>query len=520
MVNKIRLLATACLASFCLTDFSTASASSELRMRLVADPQTFDWNLAHTVMETPVVMNIMEGLVAFDKNMNVVPQLAKSWTVSPDQKTYTFKLRDGVKWSDGKLLAAQDFIYSWKRLIDPLTAAPYAYLLFDVDGAEDYHARRISDFSKVAVKALDASTVQVRLKRPVAYFLQIFTFWVTFPARQDLIEKFGVNWTKPEKIAVVGPYIPSAYQPQTQLILKRNQNYYGRQPKVDTVVFKFINEDTTALNLFNTGQLDYTRPINFLEMGTLASSPAFHNDPYYRTCFLSINTTKYPFNLPKMRQAIAMAIDKSNLAKAMHLSIKASNTFVHEKVFEEGQAIGLKYNPTEAKRLMQEVGLTPATAPRIEFIAYSSDTNALVAQYIQDQLKKNLGLNVDIQMPEFKMYRTQLELQTSNMYYRCWGADYSDPDAFLAIFLSTSGNNKTGWKNSRYDELIRTAAATPNGPTRTKLYKEALDLLLVKESAVVPLMQDSLTYLLNPKVKNFFINPLNYIYIRDVEFAK
>lgn len=508
------------IALLALSCAQPSLAENRFRYRLVADPRTFDWNQANTPMETPILMNIMEGLLEFDSKLKLKPQLAASWTVSEDQKTYTFKLKHDTVWSDGKPLIADHFIYSWRRLLDPLVASPYAYLLFDIDGAEDFFNRRTADFSKVGVKALDPFTLEVRLKKPVAYFAQMFTFWVTFPMRKDTVEKHGVAWTKPGNIAVVGPFVPTSYTPQDTLVLKRNERYHGKKPMADEIIFKIINEDTTALDLFKAGQLDFTVPLNFLELGSFTASPAFHRAPYLKTCFLNFNVTKYPFNLPKVRQAIAQSIDKSQLGKALHGAVEATDTFLPKSLFPEGAEIGFKFTQGSGRNTLKEVGVDPATFPPLEILATASDESALVTQYIQDQLKKNLGLKLSIQLPEFKMFRTQLDLKTGALYFWCWAADYADPDTFFDVFRSTSGNNHSGWKNFQYDDLVTRAGSIEDGPERVKLYREALEILLKKEAVIAPLYEESLSYLLNPKMKNFVINPLNYVFFRDIVFEK
>ncbi len=155
--------------------------------RLTGDPETLDWNRAHTAMETFLLMNLMDGLVAFDSKLKVVPALAKTWTRSDDGKTYTFKLREDVKWEDGVRLTAKDFVHSWKRLLSPTTAASYAYLLFDIEGAENFNKGTLKDFGQVGIKAPDDFTFQVKLTRAVAHWIQIPTFWVTFPLREDVV---------------------------------------------------------------------------------------------------------------------------------------------------------------------------------------------------------------------------------------------------------------------------------------------------------------------------------------------
>ena len=157
-------------------------------MRLPGEPETLDWNKAHAAIETPIVMNVMDGLLLLDASLRVRPALAQSWTVSPNGRTYTFKLRPGVKWSDGVPLKAQDFVYSWRRLLSPETGAAYAYFLFDIEGAEWYNKGELKDFDSVGIKAVDDLTFQIKLTKPVAHWIYVPTFWVTFPMRQDLVE--------------------------------------------------------------------------------------------------------------------------------------------------------------------------------------------------------------------------------------------------------------------------------------------------------------------------------------------
>lgn len=497
--------------------FNHAWADNQFRVRLLSDPTTLDWNIAHTDAETAVMMNIMEGLVEFDSAMKPKPLLASSWTVSADGKTYVFRLRTDVKWSDGKPLSADDFVFSWQRLLQPSTAAPYAYLLFDIDGAADFNARKTTDFSKVGVKALDAHTLQVRLSHAVAYFPQLLSFWVTFPVRRDLVDRFGTNWARAGKMVVLGPFVPVSYQAQNEILLKRNELYHGKRPAADSVVMRIVNDDSTAMNLFRSGQLDYVRPINGLEISEARSSPAFHTAPYYRTCFIHINTAKYPFSLVKVRQAIAQAIDRSKLAQVAHRELLPASSLTPDAVFPEGKNSVLPFDPVAAKKTLQESG-AQITAP-VDLTTFASDENTLIAQYLQDQLSRNAGIQAQIQMPDFATYRTQLEIGSGALFFRCWAADYADPDTFFSMFLSTSGNNRTGFKNPRYDEIVRQAVQTTNGPARSKLYREALDLLLRKEAAVIPLYYDQLTYVLNPRIKNFVINPLNYVFFRDIVFT-
>ncbi|MBI3544077.1 MAG: peptide ABC transporter substrate-binding protein, partial [Deltaproteobacteria bacterium] len=362
------------------------AAEKQLKIRLVSDPTTFDWNRAHTDVETYVLMNIMEGLVEFDSKMKVKPLLAESWTVSEDQKTYTFKLRKDVKWSDGKALTADDFVASWQRLLAPLTAAPYAYMLYDIDGAEAYNSKKLADFSQVGIKALSPTSLQIRLRRPVAYFIQMLTFWVTFPIRQDVIDKFGPSWSQPGKVVVLGPFLPAAYKPQSEIVLKRNPLYHGTKPDLDSVLMRIINEDSTALNLFKSGGLDFVRPVNFLELSDLKTSPQLHTAPYFRTCFLNVNTSKYPLNLPKARQALSMGVDRSKIGAVLHREMTSADSLMDDTLFPAGKGTVISFDGARGAKLLKEAVGDPKALPKLELVTFATDENALLSQFIQDQL--------------------------------------------------------------------------------------------------------------------------------------
>ncbi|MBI3544587.1 MAG: hypothetical protein HY075_15055, partial [Deltaproteobacteria bacterium] len=221
-------------------------------------------------------------------------------------------------------------------------------------------------------------------------------------------------------------------------------------------------------------------------------------------------------SLPKARQALSMGIDRSKISVILHREMTDADSLMSDELFPQGKASVISFDAQRGAKLLKEAAGDPKTLPKLELVTFATDENALLSQFIQDQLAKNLGLNVSISMLEYATYRSQIELQSGALYFRCWAADYADPDTFFSVFLSTSGNNYTSWKNARYDELVKGAAATPNGPERVKMYKEALDILLRKDVPIVPLYFDTLTYLLNDRVKNFVISPLNYVFFRDI----
>ena len=484
--------------------------------RIPGEPETLDWNRAHTTVETHLLMNLMEGLVAFDADLKIVPALAERWVIGKDALTYTFTLRKGVLWSDGVPLKAKDFLASWKRLLAPLTAASYAYFLFDVEGAEAFNKGTLKDFSQVGIKALDDYTLQVKLAHPVAHWLSIPTFWVTFPIRQDLVEKYGNYWTLPGRMVTVGPYVLSEQDLESKVVLKPNPNYYGKRGDVDQVVALIVKDDATALNLYETGKLDFLSGLSTLDAKRLKTRADYKAFPYLKTAYLGFATQVYPFSNPKIRRALARAIDRSKFPEILGGGQVLATSFVPPGVMAYDAKMGIKFDPAKAKADWKAAGLETSRPLKIEILIPNWEQAVTVAQFIQGQLKKNLDLSVDVQPFDHKTFRAQLDLGTFALFEGTWAADYPDPDNFLSVFLSNSGNNRSGWKSSQFDQWVLDARKSSDPAKRKSLYADAQSLLIDKEAIVLPLYYEPIVGLLRPRVKGLRLNPLNYLYLKDV----
>jgi oligopeptide transport system substrate-binding protein len=484
--------------------------------RLSAEPATLDWNRAYTTSETYVLMNLMEGLVAFDANLKPIPALAESWTISPDGKTYTFKIRSGVKWSDGIPLRAQDFVYSWKRLLSPVTAASYAYTLFDIEGAEDYNSGKLRDFSQVGIQAIDPNTLQVKLVKPVAHWIDIPTFWVTFPLREDLVEKYGDRWDTPGRMVTVGPFTLESHDTDSQIVLRANPGYYGAHGNIDKVVALVVTDDSTAINLYETNHLDFLADISTVDLVRLSGHPELKTFPYLKTGYLGLVSSAFPMSSAKFRRAIAMAIDKSKIASILHGGQTAATAWVPPKLLGYAPKAGLSFDLIEAKRELRESGVDLSLPVSLDLAMENRDKTLVLAQYIQEELKKNLGLSVTLQPFDHKTFRSQLELHAYPLFENSWSADYPDPDNFFSVFLSGSGNNRTAWKSPRYDQLVLDARYSQNAKTRQTDYLEAQKILIEDEAVVVPLYYEPNLALIRARVKGLELNPLNYLLLKNV----
>jgi oligopeptide transport system substrate-binding protein len=540
-MNRPLLLGVALLASLSMHLFIPSSVGAEdaqassspspvpsekvLSVRLIGEPETLDWNRAHTPVETFILTNLMEGLVTFDSNMQVSQALAESWNISKDKKTYTFKLRPGVKWSDGVPLKAKDFVYSWKRLLSPATAAAYAYFLFDIVGAESFNKGTIKDFSKVGVKALNDSTLQVKLSHAIPYWIEVPTFWVTFPMRQDVVEKYGEKsghmtssaWTQPGKIVTLGPFLLTEHVYDSKIVLKSNPNYYTSKGNIDRVDFLVIKDDSTALNLYETGRLDCLTDISSVDLKRLAGREDLRSFPYYKTGYIGFVLTKPPLNNVHVRRAISMALDKAQVGRILHGGQMPANSWIPPRMIGHAETLGLPYDVDKAKEELKASG--EDTSKPIELVIPNWDKPLILAQYIQDQLKSSLGLTINIQQFDHKTFRSQVDMKAFPLFILSWSADFPDPDNFMSVFLSDSGNNRSGWKNSAYDDLVLKARGISDDKVREKVYFEAQRLLLEEDAVVLPLFYEPNMALVRPRVQNLELNPLNYLLLRTVNLG-
>jgi len=490
------------------------------RMAVSSEPPTLDWNLATDSISIRIIDNIMEGLTQYDDNLNPIPAIAKEWKVSGDGKTYTFFLRDEVYWSDGKKLTAHDFEYSWKRLLNPETAAEYAYFLYDIENAYEYNNGQLKDPSLVRVKALNNTTLEVRLRKPVVYFPSITTFIVTFPLRKDIIEKYGDNWTEPSNIVTNGPFILKEWRHEYRLTLTANKNYYAGRPGLDVIRFYVIGESTTALTLYETGGLDIVS-LPPLAIPHYKNHKDYIHHPFLRGYYYGFNVEKPPFNDKRIRQAFSMAIDRNAFPEILKGGELPATSWIPQGMFAYNPSIGLGFNSEGARALLKEAGYQDGRGfPEVTAIFSTNPENLLIAQNLQAQWKKNLGVDIKLDNQEWKVFLKTLQTNPPPIFRLGWGADYPDPDNFMNLFTSTSGNNRTRWKNSEFDRLVQEAAMEQDPEQRKNLYDRTQKILTEDDVPIMPLFTNAQNLLVKPYVKGFKPNAMDIIRLKNVWIDK
>ena len=492
-----------------------SSQAATFKFRLLAEPTTFDWHQASTSVETPLMMNLMEGLTEVDDNLKPKMCLAEKVLISKDQKTYTFTIRKGVKWSDGTPLKAQDFYESWKRLLTPATAAPYAYLLYDVVGAEDFNKKSTSNFSDVGVVATDDATLVVTLRKPVAYFQFLTGFWPLFPIRKDLIDKDPTTWSKAGKLVTIGPYVLDQYQLATKIIMKPNPHYWRKIGNVTEAVAQIIKDSATAMNVFKSGGIQMMQDFTPSDLKLARPMREFKTFPYLKTHYLAFRVKGTAAENLNLRLAIASAINRKPIPSILNGSEKVASSFIPPKVVGHDPKLELPFDPAKAKEYLKKSGLKPEDV-KLELVARNSERPQIITQYIQSELKKNLGIDIQIQLFDHKVFRNQITTEKYPMMMMVWAGDYPDGDTFMQLFESNTGNNLTQFSNEKFDDNIKKAREDWNSLKRDLLYKEAQKILQVDEAAIVPLYYEDNEALVAKRVKGFEINPIGYFFIKDV----
>jgi len=461
-----------------------------------AEPETLDPALITGQPEGRIVNALFEGLLRFDRRGRSTPGVASSWEVSPDRLTYTFHLRPDARWSDGKPVVARDFLESWRRTLDPVTASAYSYQLFAVKGAEEFAntpVGNIGDFSKVGVKAPDERTLVVTLRQATPYFLDLCAFPTLYPVRTDPISKYGDEWVKPGKLVGNGAFLLSSWRINDSVRLEKNPLYWDRaKVRLNSVEVLPISKANVAYNFYAAGQADLIMdkglaPPSLLD--ALKVRPDFHAAPFLGSYFLRFNCAKGPFTDPRVRKAFSMALDRKRVTtKITRAGETDALSFVPPGIPGYKAPEGLAENHAEARRLLAEAGYPGGKGfPLTSYLYSEGELNEGMAIELQSMWKEVLGVTVQLARQEWKVYLNSLGSLDFGIARSSWVGDYPDPNTFLDLFVSGSGNNRTGWSSPKYDHLIGEAAAEIDPIRRFEIMRKAEEFLIREEAPIAPI---------------------------------
>ncbi|MCG0276015.1 MAG: peptide ABC transporter substrate-binding protein [Thermosediminibacteraceae bacterium] len=445
---------------------------------------------------------IFEGLVRVHDG-KVEKGMAKDWKVSDDQKTWTFYLREDAKWSDGKPVTAYDFEYAFKRLLDPKTASEYAYQGYYIVNGEKFNKGEITDPSQVGVKALDDKTLEIKLENPVKYFESLMNFISFMPVRKDIVEQYGQEFAADaDKMVYNGPFILKEWKHEQELILEKNPNYWNKDAiKLDRVRILVVTETNTAYQMYENGELDFVGiPPDFVEQLKAEGKAEFYYDGAEFYLQFNVKRPGKPWLANEnFRKAVGFAIDREDYIKATMSGVSDPATryvlpllaglekkFVEEYPYE---FYPKKADPEKAKeylnKAMQELGISDPSQIKFEMLTDDSSRAKMMAETIQDMLRKNLGIEMQIKQVPFKQRLELMNKADYDVVFAGWSPDYDDPMTYLDLWVTGGGHNNTGWSNKEYDELIKFAKTTSDYKARADKMFEAEKLLLEK-GPIVP----------------------------------
>lgn len=486
------------------------------------EPSSFDPPIGFDSVSWTALNNLMEGLTRLDNNHEPQAAIAENWDVSEDGKVYTFHLRDNANWSNGDPVTAGDFAFAWKRLLNPETKSPAAFLGYFIEGGEAY-ANGEGSADDVKVKVVDEKTFEVTLTSPQAYFLNVITNPAFFPINEKVATENPEWFSEADSFVGNGPFQLTKWEHDSYFEMEKNETYWDADTvKLNKIHWAMVDDSNTEYQMFQNGELDTSDvPAELSEQ--LFSEGKVKVEDQAGTYFYRFNVTKEPFTNKNIRKAFALAVDQQQIVDYVTKNQEkpaygfVSYGYLDNKGndFRETSGELVKTNVEEAKKLleqgMKEEGYT--TLPEVTLTYSTNDTHKAIAEALQAMFKDNLGVDVKLANMEssvFTQEQTALKLQLSRSSFL---ADYGDPINFLENFQTGLAMNRTGWSNAEYDQLIKDAKNESDEAKRFELMYKA-EKLLLDEAPIFPIHFYNYVYLQNDSVTGIVRHPVGYLELK------
>ena len=533
-----------------------AAVAQEVTYNLGAEPATIDPALTIDLVSRNIALQVFEGLTRIDNKNTPQPAIAKSWTISKDRKTYLFTLRDAY-WTNGTPVTAYDFEYAWKRSLSPELAASYAYHLYYVYGGEAFNtsikigskyyaqavdakgnpltkkvggkdvpvanmAKEINPSKNVGVKALNAKTLKVYLQSPTAYFLALTAFNTLYPVCKAVVST-NDKWASDVKTFVSnGPFKLTQWSHMDKMVFVKNPTYWDKNNvKLTKVTFLMVEDSSTALSMYESGQLDSAASVPSSELPKLVASGDVKILPSLATYLYMFNNTKKPFNDVRVRKALTLAIDRKGITQSITKGgqtpalAMVSNGIPDALPGSDFRKVGGSYfkdnDIATAKALLAQAGYPNGKGfPTFTLGFITSDARRTIAEAIQQMWKKNLGIICTLKNEERGVYLNDWASINYDVMWTGNNADYMDPNTFLEVFVTGGGQNNTGWSNKSYDALIAKAKVTTDPKARMATL-HAAEKIIMTDMPILPIYFYTNPVLLSKHIKNFYESPLGTI---------
>ncbi len=494
MAHKFILLFV--MAFVAISGISFAGGEAELGDEAVtfrigngAEPESLDPHLVSGVPEHRIFYSLFEGLVTNDPQTNeAVPGVAERWDISDDRTVYTFYLRR-TTWSDGVPITAQTVYDSWIRVLDPETASPYAWFpgLF-ISGADEYNGGEAGP-DVVGIRVVDDYTFEVQLAGPLPYALGALTHYSFGIVPLHAIEEHGTEWTLAENFVGNGPFMLEEWLPQQQLSVVPNPLYWDADAvSLDRVVYLPIEDNNTGYNMFLNGELDWqtTVPNDQVEQARLEQG--YNRNAQLATYYYHLNNKRPPLDDERVRKALAISIDRNELVETVTRAGQIPAYGIVPALSGYEATVAFQEDTDQARRLLEEAGFPGGEGfPELQILYNTSEGHKKIAEYIQQQWKEILGIDVSLINQEWKTYLSTTREHDFDIARAGWVGDYQDPNTFLDLFITDGGLNNSDYSNPRYDELIERASSMSAGSQRFNVLREAEELFIGEDHGIIPI---------------------------------
>ena len=467
------------------------------------------------VPESHIIRDLLEGLVNQDAEGNTIPGVAERWETT-DNRTFTFYLRKDAKWSNGDPVTAHDFEYSFKRVVDPATAAPYSWYMemTTMANAADIIVGK-KDKDSLGVKAIDDHTLEIKLESAVPYFVMMMAHTTVKPVHQATVEKFGDQWTRPDNFVGNGAYQVDSWVVNERITLTRNKQYWDDgKTVINKVTFLPIENQVAEMNRFLSGEIDITYELPNEHFRRLQKTNADDLSVTGNLCtyYYAFNTTKAPFNDVRVRKALSYSIDRDVITKAL-LGQGQKNAYAFtpdiiagfEAELPDYAKLTQKQRLEKAAALLAEAGFDKSNPLKFNLLYNTSENHKKNAIAISSMWNKSLGIDVTLENQEWKSFLDSKRQGNFDVTRAGWCGDYNEPSTFLSLLQSTNASNDAHYQNKTYDELMQQALATTSDAERRGIYQQA-ETLLAQDMPIAPIFQYVKARLLSPKVGGYPTN--------------
>jgi oligopeptide transport system substrate-binding protein len=490
----------------------SAKQENIVKINLRAEPQTLDPRKARDLQSVTLAKMFFEGLTRLNKEEKAELALAEKVDISEDRKTYTFSLRS-ASWTNGEPVTAQDFVSAWRQTLGPRFPADQAFQLYVIKNAKAAKEGKVT-VDQIGVKALDQHTLQVELQYPIPYFLELTALPIYFPVSQK-IDQAG-----DKTVVGNGPFILKEWRHNDLLRVVKNPAYWdASQVKLKEIHWVMVSEET-ELKMFEKGELDWAgSPMSVLPVGSLAQLKKSGNlqvKPFLGTYFFRTNVESAPFDHPLMRKAFAEAIKRSDIIE--HITqggqLPATGLLPPSLTVQEGPYFvdgDIEKAKLDFEQALHAMGLTREQVPPISLMYVNGERSHLIAQAVQEQWRQVLGLKIELQAIERKVFFDRVSKKNFQLAAGDWTADFKDGMNFLEVFkFKAGGSNNTAWENPRYRELLDQALEESQSSERQKIFQEC-ESILMKEMPIIPVFHYTMLYVANQKVKDVVLSSLGSI---------